>query len=400
MHETLAGAVALSPLSAAIPSPSWSGFNIGPFTIHAYALCILAGIVAALTLTQARWKRRGGSEDDLWNTAVWAIPFGIIGGRLYYVLTVPTPYFGPEGNPLDAFKIWQGGLGIGGAVAIGALTVWLVCRHYGIRFTSFIDAAAPGLILAQAFGRWGNWFNQELFGRPTTLPWGLQIDKVLNGAPNPNWPDAALPADTLFHPTFLYESLWNLAGCLLLIWGAKRLRLGHGQVFFAYMCYYTVGRLWIESLRIDHSEYFLGVRINLWFYIVVLFIGITLFTLSRLKHKEPSPEVYTEQGLARMQAEQAAGSGSQHSSGGDDDRPGPGTSGTGASGAGGGTGLGTGTGCDATRSGRDRGETRREDGGNALTDRSFGFFGAVTSAISIVPQVRRGPGDEGSAQSD
>ncbi|MCT1690250.1 prolipoprotein diacylglyceryl transferase [Brevibacterium sp. p3-SID960] len=395
MPEPVTGAAALTPLTAAIPSPSWSGFEIGPFTIHAYALCILAGIVAALMLAQYRWKRRGGSEDDLWNIAVWAIPAGIIGGRLYYVLTVPGPYFGPNGNPLDAFKIWQGGLGIGGAVALGALTVFLVCRHYGIRFTSFIDAAAPGLILAQAFGRWGNWFNQELFGRPTTLPWGLQIDKVLNGAPNPNWPDAALPADTLFHPTFLYESLWNFVGCLLLIWSAKRFRFGHGQVFYAYICYYTIGRLWIESLRIDHSEYFLGVRINMWFYIFVLFIGLALFTFSRMRHREPAPEVYTERGLARMAAARAdstdAGAGEHHR--GDDHRGG-------GSGTGGSTASGTAGGTRAADT-AGHGDHRSDDeGGNPLTDRSFGFFGAVTSAISIVPQVRRRPHEDGSTSTD
>lgn len=395
MPEPLTGAAALTPLSTAIPSPSWSGFEIGPFTIHAYALCILAGIVAALMLAQYRWKRRGGSEDDLWNIAVWAIPAGIIGGRLYYVLTVPGPYFGPNGNPLDAFKIWQGGLGIGGAVALGALTVFLVCRHYGIRFTSFIDAAAPGLILAQAFGRWGNWFNQELFGRPTTLPWGLQIDKVLNGAPNPNWPDAALPADTLFHPTFLYESLWNFAGCLLLIWAAKHFRLGHGQVFYAYICYYTIGRLWIESLRIDHSEYFLGVRINMWFYIVVLFIGLALFTFSRMRHREPAPEVYTERGLAHMAAARAdstdSGAGEHHR--GDDHRGGgSGTGGSTASGTAGGTRPADTAGHSDHRS--------DDEGGNPLTNRSFGFFGAVTSAISIVPQVRRRPQEDGSTSRD
>ena len=392
MPESLTGAAALTPLSAAIPSPSWSGFEIGPFTIHAYALCILAGIVAALMLAQYRWKRRGGSEDDLWNIAVWTIPAGIIGGRLYYVLTVPGPYFGPNGNPLDAFKIWQGGLGIGGAVALGALTVFLVCRHYGIRFTSFIDAAAPGLILAQAFGRWGNWFNQELFGRPTTLPWGLQIDKVLNGAPNPNWPDAAMPADTLFHPTFLYESLWNFAGCLLLIWAAKRFRLGHGQVFYAYICYYTIGRLWIESLRIDHSEYFLGVRINMWFYIVVLFIGLALFTFSRMRHREPAPEVYTDRGLARMAAEREGGKNSNDAN----DRRAGGDGGTGGPAA-----SGTAGGSSAASTGRTGTVDRRDDeGGNALTNRSFGFFGAVTSAISIVPQVRRSPREDGSASTD
>ena len=205
---------AAAMIPASIPSPSWSGFDIplpwGSLRIHAYALCILAGIVAGLWLTSVRWARRGAPEGSVWDIAIWAIPFGIIGGRLYHVFSSPDAYFGPgfdgTGDLSLIPQIQRGGLGIWGAVVLGAVGAWIGCRRAGVKLSAFMDAAAPGLLLAQAIGRWGNYFNQELFGGPTTLPWGLQID------PNsPNFP-AGMPADTLFHPTFLYESLWNLAG--------------------------------------------------------------------------------------------------------------------------------------------------------------------------------------------
>ena len=361
---------------AAIPSPSWSGFSLGPLTIHAYALCILLGIVLALWVTNRRWQARGGSEDDLWNIAMWAIPAGIIGGRLYHVFSTPDPYFGPNGNPVAALYIWNGGLGIWGAVALGVLTVFFVCRHYGIRFTAFLDAAAPGLILAQAVGRWGNWFNQELFGAPTTLPWGLAIDREIDGAPNPNWPDAALPADTLFHPTFLYESLWNLVGFVLLIWAGRRFALGHGQVFFLYICYYTAGRVWIEALRIDTAELILGVRLNVWVSILVFALGAALFVLSRIRHRAPEDGVYT---------------GRRAQPGSDDDTDGRDHDDHGSAGHAGPTAAGTAPGNAAP--GRASGPAPRDPEdpeaprGSTMSKRSFGFFGAVTSAISIVPQV-------------
>ena len=364
----------LTDILAAIPSPSWSGFSLGPLTIHAYALCILLGIVLALWVTNRRWQARGGSEDDLWNIAVWAIPAGIIGGRIYHVISTPDPYFGPGGDPVAALYIWNGGLGIWGAVALGVLTVYFVCRHYGIRFTAFLDAAAPGLILAQAVGRWGNWFNQELFGAPTTVPWGLEIDREINGAPNPNWPDAALPADTLFHPTFLYESIWNLAGFVLLLWAGRRFALGHGQVFFLYICYYTAGRVWIEALRIDTAELILGVRLNVWVSILVFALGAVLFVLSRRRHRTPEESVYTPE-RAQREAAQAR---DDH----DDRADGGSTGGTSAAGDGARPAGETGERSPQTARGADD-----EGPGSSMSKRSFGFFGAVTSAISIVPQV-------------
>ena len=215
--QSVLHAAAMVP--ASIPSPDWSGFDIplpwGSLRIHAYALCILAGIIAGLWLTSVRWARRGAPEGSVWDIAIWAIPFGIIGGRLYHVVSSPDAYFGPgfdgTGDLSLIPQIQRGGLGIWGAVVLGAVGAWIGCRRAGVKLSAFMDAAAPGLLLAQAIGRWGNYFNQELFGGPTTLPWGLQVD-----ADNPNFP-AGMPADTLFHPTFLYESLWNLVGVVVLL---------------------------------------------------------------------------------------------------------------------------------------------------------------------------------------
>ena len=355
----------MTDLLASIPSPAWSGFDIGPLRIHAYALCILVGIVLALWLTNRRWQARGGTEDDLWTLAIWAIPSGIIGGRIYHVLSTPDPYFGPDGDPVAALYIWNGGLGIWGAVALGVLVVLFVCRRHGFRFTSFLDAAAPGLILAQAAGRWGNWFNQELFGAPTDLPWGLEIDRT-----SPTWPDPSLPADTLFHPTFLYESLWNVIGCFVLLWAGRRFSLWRGQVFFLYLAYYTLGRVWIEALRIDDAEHILGLRLNVWTSIVIFLLGVVLLVVSRSLHGGGENTAYT------------------------DDRPRPDADGSAPV-----TGNGSGSGSGSTSVDRTvaaDGTTAAEgtsaaggarDGEQPARRGGFGFFGAVTSAISIVPQL-------------
>jgi prolipoprotein diacylglyceryl transferase len=252
--QTLLQAAALVP--ASIPSPDWSGFDIplpwGTLRIHAYALCILAGIVVGLWLTSVRWAKRGAPEGSVWDIVVWAIPFGIIGGRLYHVVSSPDAYFGPgfdgTGDLSLIPQIQRGGLGIWGAVLLGVVGAWIGCRRSGVKLTAFLDAAAPGLLLAQAVGRWGNYFNQELFGGPTTLPWGLQID-----ADNPNFP-AGTPADTLFHPTFLYESLWNLAGVVILLALDRKFNFRRSRLFWLYAMYYTLGRVWIEAMRIDDAE--------------------------------------------------------------------------------------------------------------------------------------------------
>lgn len=274
------------PVRQGIPSPDWSGFSIGPLTVHAYALAILTGIAAAMWLTLRRWKARGLDPEIVWDVVMWAVPVGIIGARVYHVLiTDPAGYFGPGANPVDALKIWEGGLGIMGAVAFGALAAWWVCRRNGIPLWVFADAAAPGLLLAQAIGRWGNWFNQELFGRPTTLPWGLEINPA-----NANFP-AGLPADTLFHPTFLYESLWNLAGVFLLLVLDRKFRLDGGRLFALYLIHYGVGRMLIELfLRIDPALMVLDLRVHVWTALGLVLLGIVIFTSVTVRHRRTGLE--------------------------------------------------------------------------------------------------------------
>jgi prolipoprotein diacylglyceryl transferase len=291
--QILLQAAALVP--ASIPSPDWSGFDIplpwGTLRIHAYALCILAGIIAGLWLTSVRWARRGAPEGSVWDIVIWAIPFGIIGGRLYHVVSSPDQYFGPgfdgTGDLWLIPQIQRGGLGIWGAVVLGVLGAWIGCRRAGVKLTSFLDAAAPGLLLAQAIGRWGNYFNQELFGGPTTLPWGLQID-----ADNPNFP-AGTPADTLFHPTFLYESLWNIAGVLILLAVDRRFNFRRARLFWLYAMYYTLGRVWIEAMRIDEAEqinlFGITTRLNVWTSIFVFVAALIVFVLVGLKGR-PEPD--------------------------------------------------------------------------------------------------------------
>lgn len=294
--QILLQAAALVP--ASIPSPDWSGFDIplpwGTLRIHAYALCILAGIMAGLWLTSVRWAKRGAPEGSVWDIVVWAIPFGIIGGRLYHVVSSPDAYFGPgfdgTGDLSLIPQIQRGGLGIWGAVVLGVVGAWIGCRRSGVKLSAFLDAAAPGLLLAQAIGRWGNYFNQELFGGPTTLPWGLQID-----ADNPNFP-AGTPADTLFHPTFLYESLWNLAGVVLLLALDRKFNFRRSRLFWLYAMYYTLGRVWIEAMRIDDAEqielFGITTRLNVWTSIFVFLAALLAFILLGMKKRTGRDTVY------------------------------------------------------------------------------------------------------------
>lgn len=294
--QTLLQAAALVP--ASIPSPDWSGFDIplpwGTLRIHAYALCILAGIVVGLWLTSVRWAKRGAPEGSVWDIVVWAIPFGIIGGRLYHVVSSPDAYFGPgfdgTGDLSLIPQIQRGGLGIWGAVVLGVVGAWIGCRRSGVKLSAFLDAAAPGLLLAQAVGRWGNYFNQELFGGPTTLPWGLQID-----ADNPNFP-AGVAADTLFHPTFLYESLWNLAGVVILLALDRKFNFRRSRLFWLYAMYYTLGRVWIEAMRIDDAEqislFGITTRLNVWTSIFVFLAALVAFILLGLKKRTEPDTVY------------------------------------------------------------------------------------------------------------
>ncbi len=295
---------------ASIPSPDWSGFDIplpwGSLRIHAYALCILAGIIVGLWLTSVRWAKRGAPEGSVWDIVIWAIPFGIIGGRLYHVFSSPDAYFGPgfdgTGDLSLIPQIQRGGLGIWGAVVLGAFGAWIGCRRAGVKLTAFLDAAAPGLLLAQAVGRWGNYFNQELFGGPTTLPWGLQVD-----ADNANFP-AGYPADTLFHPTFLYESLWNIAGVLILLALDRRFHFRRGRLFWLYAMYYTLGRVWIEAMRIDDAEqislFGITTRLNVWTSIFVFVAALAVFIVLGRRKDADAENVYLP---GREPAAEAAG---------------------------------------------------------------------------------------------
>ncbi|MGY1824354.1 prolipoprotein diacylglyceryl transferase [Geodermatophilus sp. SYSU D00079] len=270
---------------AAIPSPTQGVWEVGPLPIRAYALCIIAGIVAAIWLTDRRWRARGGAEGDVLDIAVWAVPFGIVGGRLYHVVTSPRPYFGEGGDPLRAFAIWEGGLGIWGAIALGGVGAWIACRRRDIPLPAFADALAPGLLVAQAIGRLGNWFNNELYGGPTDLPWGLTIHEW-NGTGAVVGADGQPVVLGTFHPTFLYELLWNLAAAALVIWADRRFRLGHGRAFALYVASYCAGRLWVELLRTDPAETFFGVRLNVFTAVVVGLLAVAYLVWQRGRPRE------------------------------------------------------------------------------------------------------------------
>jgi prolipoprotein diacylglyceryltransferase len=237
-----------------LPSPSQGVWDLGPIPIRAYALCILTGIVVATWWTQRRWAARGGNADDVLDVVMWAVPFGIVGGRLYHVITDPELYG-----------------------AVGAL---IGCRRRGIRLADFADAVAPGLVLAQAIGRWGNYFNQELYGGPTTVPWALMID--------PAHRPLATPDIGLYQPTFLYESLWDIGVAVLLVWAGRRFALHNGRLFALYVAAYTVGRGWIEALRVDPANHFLGLRLNDWTSLVVFVAAVAFLVLRRPRAGQPS----------------------------------------------------------------------------------------------------------------
>jgi prolipoprotein diacylglyceryl transferase len=260
----------------AFPSPSQGVWHLGPFPLRAYALMIILGIVIAVWLGERRWAARGGSPGVVIDIAVWAVPFGLVGGRLYHVITDNQMYFGAGRHPIDALKVWNGGLGIWGAVALGALGAYIGCRRRGVNLRIFADAVAPGIALAQGIGRWGNWFNQELYGRPTSLPWAVTIDqdhrpRLPDGTLDPHYANIAH-----YHPTFLYESLWCFGVAILVIWAGKRFNLNYGRTFALYVAAYTVGRAWIEWLRIDNAHHFLGLRLNDYTALIV-FVGAVVY---------------------------------------------------------------------------------------------------------------------------
>lgn len=273
---------------AYLPSPAQGVWHLGPVPIRAYALCIIIGIVAALIIGDRRWQARGGEPGVIYDIALWAVPFGLIGGRLYHVLTDWNTYFGPTGKGLGAaFQVWEGGLGVWGAVALGALGAWIACRLRGIPLPAFGDAIAPGIILAQAIGRLGNYFNQELFGRPTTLPWGLEIYERLNAAGVRDELNGVSTGQVVavVHPTFLYELLWNVLIFALLIWADRKFNLGHGRLFALYVAGYCVGRFWIELMRSDFATEFAGIRVNT-FTSTFVFIGAVVYIMLAPKGRE------------------------------------------------------------------------------------------------------------------
>lgn len=275
MLSTTASALA-APVIAAIPAPVVSEIPFWPRPIQLYALCLIAGAVAAFVLGSRRWKARGGHEGAIIDVGIIAVVFGIVGARLYHVVSSPDAYFGPgfdgTGDPIKILYIWNGGLGIWGAIALGAVGAWLACRIHGIRFSAFADVVAPGILLAQAIGRLGNYFNQELFGGPTEAPWGLTVDPD-----HANFP-AGYPADTLFHPTFLYEMIWSLIGVALLLLLDRRFQLRRGMMVWAYVAWYTLGRTWIEMLRIDDAQmitlFGLEQRLNVWTSLAVFVLAL------------------------------------------------------------------------------------------------------------------------------
>jgi phosphatidylglycerol---prolipoprotein diacylglyceryl transferase len=265
-------------MRAAIPSPTVGVANLGPLPVRAYAVCILIGIVLAIWIAQRRLEDRGGKPGQVLDIAMWAVPFGIVGGRLYHLLTSPQAYFGEGGHPIQALYIWQGGLGIWGAVSLGALGAWIGCRRTGVSFLDFADAAAPGVAVAQAVGRWGNWFNNELYGGRTDLPWGLTIHEWDQTAGRAVTDAAGHPVVLgTFHPTFLYESLWCLLLALGLVLLDRRVSLAPGQVLALYISGYCVGRVVVELMRTDEANHVLGLRVNVWTSVLVFLGGVALF---------------------------------------------------------------------------------------------------------------------------
>jgi prolipoprotein diacylglyceryl transferase len=268
----------LFQIFTSIPSPDVSYIELGPLRIHFYALFILTGIILALLLTESRLKARGVEAGVALDVSFWAIPFGILGGRFFHVITHPNDYFYQGADLLAPFRIWEGGLAIYGALLFGAVGAYIGSRKAGIKLTSYLDAVAPGILLAQAIGRWGNYFNNELFGLPTDLPWGLEISSSNRAYP------AGLPEGVLFHPTFLYESIWSLVGVAILLAADKRFNLRWGRMIGLYFIYYSVGRIWVEAIRIDPSEIILGLRINIWSAIVGIVVGLAVMVISYRKH--------------------------------------------------------------------------------------------------------------------
>ncbi|WP_030417904.1 MULTISPECIES: prolipoprotein diacylglyceryl transferase [unclassified Streptomyces] len=272
---------------AFIPSPSRGVLYLGPVPLRGYAFCIIIGVFLAVWLGNKRWVARGGRAGTVADIAIWAVPFGLVGGRLYHVITDYQLYFGEGRDWVDAFKVWEGGLGIWGAIALGALGAWIGARRRGIPMPAYADAVAPGIALAQAVGRWGNWFNQELYGRATDLPWAVEITSSADGR-----------TPGTYHPTFLYESLWCVGVALLVVWADRRFRLGHGRAFALYVAAYCAGRFWIEYMRVDDAHHLLGLRLNNWTALLVFLLAVAYMVVSA--RTRPGREAVVEPGAEAL----------------------------------------------------------------------------------------------------
>ncbi|CAN5353536.1 prolipoprotein diacylglyceryl transferase [soil metagenome] len=312
------------PVSIPSPPPEWSSFiiPIGSWlhglipavsesygiVVRLYALCILTGIIVALFITNRRLTKRGVEPWKIIDLTIWGVVGGLIGARLWHVFTHPGDFFGPGKDLIKILYIWEGGVAIFGTLLGGALGYWIACRLAGLRFLSVADAIVPGLLLAQVLGRFGNYFNQEIFGLPTDLPWGLQIDR-----PNPAIPTGIGP-DVLFHPTFIYEGLWNLAGIAIImlienrvtfvksttfpgkflpLWPefTRRPQWQWGKVLGLYLIWYGIGRTWFESIRLDPLPTLFGVRLNVWGAVAAILLGLVIIIVQSRRHPgiEPSP---------------------------------------------------------------------------------------------------------------
>jgi len=269
---------------AFLPSPSTGVVHLGPLPLRAYAFCIILGVVVAVVIGNRRFVARGGRPGAVADVATVAVPFGLVGARLYHVVTSPGPYLD---DPVRALYVWQGGLGIPGGVLGGVIAGWVVCRRRGIAPGALADSIAPGVVLAQAVGRFGNWFNQELYGRPTTLPWGLEIDQEHR---RPELIDVMT-----YHPTFLYEALWNVGVALVVLWADRRFRLSHGRAFALYLALYAVGRGWIEALRIDDANSLFGIRLNDYVMGLVLLGSVAYLVRHRGQPREQVVQAGSEQ---------------------------------------------------------------------------------------------------------
>ena len=261
---------------ASIPSPAQAVWHLGPIPIRAYALAIILGIVIAWWWMDRRYRAKGGPDEVSIDVAMWAVFFGILGGRLYHVITDYQLYFGPGRNPWQAFNIRSGGLGIWGGVMLGAFAAWLLARRYRFSFGELADVIAPGLLFAQSLGRLGNWFNQELFGRPTDLPWALYVE--------PRYRPTGYESYSTYHPTFLYEMVWTGLGGFVLLWVERRFKLGRGKLFTCYVIWYTFGRFFIESLRIDPVNQVGGWRVNS-YVSLILFAGAVALLIWQLRRR-------------------------------------------------------------------------------------------------------------------